>query len=135
MTQRSVDRTTLLELIAQFFEFPTGTCCSQEYHGLPSAHQTQWEYAFICTCMRPCAWLKALTVSRLRSVTGFTDPSYHKGQTLSVLVSPCLVSCSVHASSSRSTAQTLVTPTKTCLMEKSRRLHHHMHSSQPLIFN
>ena len=86
-----MDRTTLLLLIAQFFEFPTGTCCSQEYHGLPSAHQTQWEYAFICTCMRPCAWLKALTVSRLRSITGPTVPFITRGKTylFLVLTMPC----------------------------------------------
>ena len=68
MTQRSVDRTTLLELIAQFFEFPTGTCCFNEYQGLPSAHQTQWEYAPSCTI---CVWrmAQASKVTRLISVT------------------------------------------------------------------
>ena len=74
MTQRSVDRTTLLELIVQFFKLPTGTCCSNEYHGLPSAHQTQWEYALHAPYAYG-AWLKASKVARLISATWHKVPT------------------------------------------------------------
>ena len=78
LSKGSVDRTTLLELIAQLgtqlrCSFNPQVGVSQEHH-LPSAHQTQWESVLYASCMHD-AWLKALTVIRLISITDLIVPS------------------------------------------------------------
>ena len=74
MTQRPVDRTTLLVLIAQFFEFPQARVVLRSITACPALTRLSGNMLLHASYAYD-AWLKASKVTRLISVTWLIDPS------------------------------------------------------------